>query len=196
MKRITYLLFFFLGIISLTLNGQSSAEYNYEPSPKHPFGLANPDAPQQIKDYAQLIGRHKCKSVSRVSNVWTDTVHMEWTYKYIMNGLAIKDETLKEDGTHSGSIRQFNIDSTRWYVHYYSSKAAPPQLQAWEGNLNDQGEMILYSPQKAPNGMEGYYKIRFFDISEKGFNWIGAWVDETETVSFPLWKIFCACVDR
>ncbi len=172
-------------------------EYTYEPSEEYPFGQLNPDAPAQLKDYQKLIGLHDCISVSRgADNEWADSVKSQWKFKYIMNGMAVQDETLKGDGTHSGSIRQFNADSAKWYVHYYSTTGAPSSLPAWGGNLDDSGEMVLYRPQKAPNGMEGYYKIRFYDISDKGFNWLGAWVDTEETVSFPLWKIFCECIER
>lgn len=30
-----------------------------------------------------------------------------------MNGMAVQDETLKIDKAHSGSIRQFNTDSSK-----------------------------------------------------------------------------------
>ena len=50
---------------------------------------------------------------------------------------------------------------------------------------------MLYRAQKAPNGMDGFYRLTFSDISKKGFNWIGEWVDTTEKVIFPTWKISC-----
>ncbi len=74
-----------------------------------------------------------------------------------MNGMAVQDETWKVDGTHSGSIRQYNADSSRWYVHYYSASSAVNTLPAWEGNKNENGKIILYRKQRAPNGMDGYY---------------------------------------
>ena len=51
--------------------------------------------------------------------------------------------------------------------------------------------MVLYMEQPAPNGMEGYYKIIFSDISDKGFNWLGQWVSKDKTIAYPTWKIFC-----
>lgn len=172
---------------------QQNANYKYEPSEKNPYGLTHPDMPKEFQDFAPLIGKCNCKSVSRIpnSNNWNDTVLMSWTFKYIMNGKAIQDETLKEDGTHSGSIRQFNTDSAKWYVHYYSSSVASSTLGTWEGNKTSDGNIILYRKQKSPNGLEGFYKITFSNISENGFDWLGEWVNTAETFSYPTWKIFC-----
>lgn len=171
--------------------GQTS--YNdFEPNTQHPFGKPNPKAPTQITDWAELIGESECKSISRnPDGTWADTLDMIWRFKYIMNGWAVQDETLKADGKNAGSIRQYNADSAAWYVHYYSSGYAAPVLPAWKGNINEEGEINLYKEQQAPNGMEGFYKISFTEISEKGFNWLGQWVNPDESIIYPTWKIYC-----
>ena len=166
--------------------------YPYEPSGERPYGLPHPDAPKQLHDFAPLIGQCSCKSVSRIDqSTWGDTVEMTWKFSYIMNGMAIQDETLKQDGKHSGSIRQYIPDSARWYVHYYSSAAPSTRLPVWKGNKKTGGDIILYRDQKAPNGMDGKYKITFSNISGSGFHWLGEWVTPDESFSYPTWKIFC-----
>lgn len=171
---------------------QAQSLYPYASSDDHPFGQPNPDAPEQIKDFAGMIGTCECKSVSRISQTaWADTVSMVWTYRYIMNGWAVQDETLKADGKHSGSIRQYNADSSKWYVHYYASATASPVLSVWEGNKQTNGNILLYKDQLAPNGFEGYFRITFHNITSAGYNWTGEWVDKTETVIYPTWRIFC-----
>ena len=167
------------------------SQYNYKPNSKFPFGQPNPEAPKEIKDFAPLIGLCDCKSESRKADqLWAEPVNMTWEFKYIMNGMAVQDETLKEDGKHSGSIRQFSKDSSRWYVHYYSSATPTTILSTWEGNKKDD-KILLYRPQKAPNGMDGFYRISFYDISEDGFKWLGEWVNKDESFAFPTWKISC-----
>jgi len=190
---ITQLLFFACLLILCLPNLKAQQElYKYAPSPEHPFGLPNPDAPPQLLDWHPLIGESQCKSVSRnPDQTWADTVDMIWKWKYILNGLAVQDETLKSDGRHGGSLRQYIADSSRWYVHFYNSSRPSPILPAWEGNKNEDGDIILYKDQKAPNGMEGYYKINFTDIENNSFDWLGEWVDKSESISFPTWKIFC-----
>ncbi len=166
--------------------------YQYRSSDVYPFGQPHPDAPKEITDYGPLIGISDCKSIARISPTdWADTIAMEWHFKYIMNGWGVQDETYKTDGVHSGSIRQYNADSAQWYVTYYSSSTATPSLTTWAGDPRDGGDFILYAPQKAPNGMDGFFKIRFSEISNKGFKWEGAWVDPAEAINYATWKIYC-----
>ncbi len=175
-------------VSSITLK----AQYEYEPSEEYPFGRIHPHAPNQLGDYAQLIGESKCTSVSRAPDqTWNPKIDMIWRFKYIMNGMAVQDQTLKSDGIHSGSIRQFNADSTKWYVHYYSSGSVPATLPSWEGGKTEDGKILIYRKQKAPNGLEGFYRITFYDISDSSFEWIGEWVNSDETIIFPTWKISC-----
>lgn len=168
-----------------------TAQQEYEPSTKNPYGLPNPNAPVEIKDYQPMIGICDCKSVSRNSDqTWADSVDMTWEFKYIMNGNGVQDQTIKTDGKHSGSIRQYNVDSSKWYVHYYSSAGVTSTLSSWQGGkIGD--DMILYKEQKAPNGMDGFYKITFKDITKDGFNWLGEWVTLDESFKYPTWKIYC-----
>ncbi|WP_421774402.1 hypothetical protein [Gracilimonas sp.] len=148
----------------------SFAQYNYEASAIHPYGQLNPEAPEQVGDFNQLIGESSCTSVNRAPDgSWNDPVSMTWTFKYIMNGMAVQDETLKEDGAHSGSIRQFNADSAKWYVHYYSTGSAPAVLPAWEGDKSEEGSIILYRKQAAPNGTEGFFRLTFSEITNTSF---------------------------
>ncbi|MDH7446793.1 hypothetical protein [Aquimarina sp. 2201CG14-23] len=181
-----YALFFILSFPIIII-----AQKNYGISPEFPYGQANPEAPEQIKDFESMIGICDCKSVVRKKDQsWADPINMTWTFKYIMNGMAIQDETIKEDGGHSGSIRQFIADSSKWYVHYYSSKGPTTSLPVWEGNKKDD-KIVLYKEQKAPNGMEGNYRLTFYDMSNTGYKWIGEWVDTSEKIIYPTWKIAC-----
>lgn len=175
----------------LVMSGQVKNSKLYEASDEFPFGRINPTAPTELNDFEKLIGICDCKSESRnADGTWAEPIDMEWKFKYIMNGMAIQDETLKDDGKHSGSIRQYSKDSARWYVHYYSSAAISTRLSTWEGNKKND-DIVLYREQKAPNGMEGFYRLTFSSISSIGFNWIGEWVDKSEKIIYPTWKIHC-----
>ncbi len=187
--KLRYLPFTFLLVL---LGNPCFGQYDYEPNKASPFGKPNPDAPVQIKDWSLIIGEHSCLSLKRIDrDNWADTLNMIWRFKYIMNGTAVQDETLHEDGAHAGSIRQYIADSAHWYVHFYSNKGPTPTLPAWEGNLNQDGEMVLYRDQKAPNGMEGDYQIIFSNMTGNGFDWLGAWVPKDRSFAYPTWKIWC-----
>lgn len=182
----------FLFLLLAAVSNNIYAQYEYAPSKEHPFGKLNPEAPKETGDYAPLIGTSNCQSESRnPDGSWNSAIDMTWTFQYIMNGTGVQDLTLKTDGTHSGSIRQFNADSAAWYVHYFSSAAATSTLSAWKGEARDGDQFILYKEQTAPNGMEGFYKIVFSDITESSFNWLGSWVNSDETIVYPTWKISC-----
>ncbi|MEP4533365.1 MAG: hypothetical protein ABJ004_09765 [Cyclobacteriaceae bacterium] len=163
----------------------------YDVSDKNPFGLLNPTAPPQTADFAELIGTCHCKSVTRnPDKTWADTTTMTWTWKYIMNGTAVQDEVWRPDGRYAGSIRQYHTDSASWVVSYYSYPGASWSLGTWHGN-REGNQILLYKPQQAPNGMDGFHKITFSEIRNDGFNWKGEWVDPTESFSYPTWMIFC-----
>lgn len=185
-------LFLFLSVSLISFcQAQESNPYIYEPSTEYPYGRKNPDAPEQLADFAPLIGTCDCFSRNRnPDGSWQDSVKMIWTFEYIMNGMGVQDKTLKEDGRYAGSIRLFNADSAKWYVHYYSSSAITPRLNTWSGNKIDD-KIVLTMPQKSPNGLDGISRLTFYDISENGFKWIGEWLNLQKTIVYPFWKISC-----
>ena len=190
MKR-KYLTISFLIVAFFIANAQTKSFYSYDVSKENPFGKYNPTAPKQVQDFKDFIGECNCTSQSRKPDgSWALPIKMIWRWKYIMNGTAVQDETLKEDGKHSGSIRQFNKDSMQWNVHYYSSSPTVP-LNFWKGSKNKDGNIVLYKEQKAPNGTDGFSRLTFYDINKMGYKWIGEWVDKSEKVTFPFWKIVC-----
>jgi len=188
MKHCIYLLF---ALTALQLNAQVLTEnLQYEPSAKNPWGLPNPSIPE-ITQYAEMIGTCDCKSVARnPDQSWADTTDMVWKFKYIMNGTAVQDEVWRNGGRYAGSIRQFHPDSSQWIVTYFSNPGTSWSPGVWHGKRKE-NEIILYKDQKAPNGLEGFYKISFYDMKSDGFNWKGEWVNKTETFSYPTWMIFC-----
>lgn len=159
------------------------------PAPSH-YGAPHPEAPAQLADYQELIGRCHCKSIRRNQDGnWPDTVNAVWQFKYVLGGWAVQDETWKDDGTYTSSLRQYNSDSAEWVVTYFSSSSPTPPPHWTGGRKGD--KMVLYRPQKSPNGLDGFNRLTFYDISEQGFKWIGEWVSQDESFSFPFWKIFC-----
>lgn len=189
--RTTTICFLFFYCCFIQVSAQDASVYKYIETSKNPFGKYNPKAPKQLQDYKDLIGISDCVSTARKPNqAWGKPVKMSWKWKYIMNGMGIQDETIKSDGTHSGSIRQYDKDSLRWNVHYYTSRATIQQLPVWNGNTKS-GNIVLYRKQAAPNGKEGFFRLTFYEISKKKIKWVGEWVDTTETITYATWKISC-----
>ncbi len=192
MKRI----FIFISLLPYLTFAQSEKTFQFESNKEYPYGRLNPMAPTATGDFQDLIGLCNCKSVSRnPDQTWADTLQMTWKWKYIMNGYAVQDEVWQENEFYAGSIRQYHADSSRWVVTYYSYPGIAWNPASWHGTRIDSGDIVLYNPQKAPNGMDGFYKIRFYNISDEGFNWRGEWVNPDESIVYPTWMIFCKKVD-
>jgi len=191
-KTITIVAALILIVTSSQAAKAQSTKYAYEVSPQNPYGKLNPDAPSEVADYELLIGTCDCLSYSKNldNGTWAPPVNMEWTFKYIMNGTAVQDGTLKSDESHAGSIRLYQPDSAKWYIHYFNIKKPTSVLAVWSGG-NKGDEIVLLQQQKAPNGLDGFYKIRFYDISERGFSWIGAWTTPNESFVIETLKIEC-----
>ncbi len=178
-------------LLSFAVSTLEAESFDFEPNKNNPFGIVNPKAPAEIKVFAPLIGESTCVSVARIDqDNWQEPENMVWRFKYIMNGMAIQDETLKAGGQHAGSIRLYHQQSQQWQIHYYSMTSAAGPLPDWQGGLKGK-DLVFYRKQPAPNGMEGYYRLTFSDITEKRFNWIGEWVSLDESIVYPTWKISC-----
>jgi len=164
----------------------------YNPSTENPYGLLNPDAPPHTSDYALLIGQSMCKSISRNSegNWNKDSTNMIWRFKYIMDGLAIQDEIFSDNAPPTGSIRQYNADSSKWYVTFFNSANVSPNPPVWHGNM-ESNEIVLYKKQKAPNGTDGFYRITYENVSNEGFDWRMEWLNKEETFTYTVGKTFC-----
>ena len=178
--------------ISFSLFSQSAdISMKYEPSEKQPYGLLNPNAPEEVADFAPIIGTCDCRSLPRNGDgTWPDTLDMVWRFKYVMNGTAVQDEVWRANDQYAGSMRQYQPDSAHWVVTYFSYPAVSSTPGVWHGGkVGD--DIILKMPQKAPNGMEGKYRITFYEMSEAGFRWKGEWMDTAETFSYPTWYIDC-----
>lgn len=163
----------------------------YSPSAKSPFGQPDPKFEEFLKDYEKLIGLCDCVSVQMGANQqWGKPVNTVWEWKYVMNGKAIQDINRREDGSSSSSIRLYNADSAQWYVTYFSGNLTSTMPSTWVSRKGE-NPLVLYLPQKAPNGFDGFSRLTFQNITDQGFEWRGAWVDPTGSAVFPFWKIDC-----
>lgn len=176
--------------IALITQAQPAEWQKYEPSDENPYGLRNPNAPEQLDDFAPMIGTCDCKSLSRnPDGSWPDTTAMVWTFKYIMNGNAIQDLTWS-DKLQATSIRQFHPDSLQWVVGYNSFPGVTTTPSTWLGK-KEGDDIVLKLPQKAPNGMDGVSRLTFTNIRDDGFEWRGEWTNEAQKIVYPFWLIWC-----
>ncbi|MDA0193925.1 MAG: DUF4038 domain-containing protein [Bacteroidetes bacterium] len=59
------------------------AQNEYEPTSINPYGMPNPKAPSEIKDFQPLIGKCDCLSyLADNKGNWLPAVKMTWEFKY------------------------------------------------------------------------------------------------------------------
>ena len=182
---------FTLVCLAITTVSFSQLDFIYEPSSSYPFGRYNPSAPEEVQDFESMIGVCDCRSLQRnPDGTWQDTVEMKWKFKYILNGTAVQDETWKADSVYATSIRQFSPDSSQWIVTYYSYPAISNTISVWKGK-KEKDKIVLKQPFQAPNGMDGYSVLQFYDMTAQGYKWKGEWVKDDGTITYPFWYIQC-----
>ncbi|NQZ07011.1 MAG: hypothetical protein HRT35_07600 [Algicola sp.] len=164
---------------------------SYDVSVKIPFGSKHPDAPIQVQDWQPMIGKSSCINTGRnPDGQWQKPVKMDWVFKYILNGSAVQDEILKEDGSGAGSIRQFDDKSGQWFVHYYSTLKADAPLRYWQGKRS-KDKIVLTRVQKSFSGKEGSIRLTFFDFKPNSFEWLMEWVSLDKATVYAVRKISC-----
>jgi hypothetical protein len=94
------------------------------------------------------------------------------------------------ENSYASSIRLFEPDSGVWVVSYHSVPGIPKSIPSWVGT-KEGDKIVLDMPQVAGNGMEGVSRLTFSEISSKGFNWKGEWINEAAAVVYPFWQIWC-----
>ena len=143
------------------------------------------------KDFDVLIGIKKCQSTKRISKTeWAAPVSTTWEFKHIMGGTAVQDNSHSSDGIFGGNIRQYDAEKKHWYVHYYNSASVTESLKTWVGK-KEGDDLVFRRDSNAPNGMEGFYRLTFHNITPTSYDWKGEWIDKAKTIVYPTWKISC-----
>ncbi len=187
--RISNLLLLVLFLAACQASPQRPASLQYEPSPQHPFGRANPDAPPELAQFDFLVGMNDCveQRINNATGEWVEGVR-SWDAHYYMNGFAIRDSGMSGAITNS-NIRVYDTASGEWAVTFFSTPAY--SSGTWRGNMED-GNMVLRQAQKAPGtDFDGFSTLTFSNVSDRGFDWSGEWVSEDGSVVFPFWRIQC-----
>lgn len=175
--------------ISVSAGEERSENLAYEPSIEHPYGQRNPEAPEQLEQFAFMIGQNDCtdERLNNATGEW-DSGTRSWDAYYYMNGYAIRD-TGRSGGTTNANIRLYDVAAQEWIVTFFSMPAYG--TGTWRGGMEGDN-MVLRLPQKAPGtDIDGFSRLTFSNISDSGFNWDGEWVSSDGSVVFPFWRIRC-----
>lgn len=158
-----------------------------EPSPSHPFGKLNPNAPPETAEFSFMIGEFDCddKTLGQ-DGKWTES-RVVWNSTYFLNGSGIMDRFWSEQVVATGT-RIFDKKNGKWIVNYFQTSPAY-FAGVWEGKK--EGEKMI---MRAPRG-EGESRLTFHNITENSFDWVGESVTKEGKAS-PFWIITCKRANR
>jgi len=168
---------------------ERSGASGYEPSNSYPFGRPHPDAPPELTQFHFMVGKSDCteERLNNATQQWEQSART-WDAHYTMNGFAIFDSG-RSGNASNGNMRIFDPASKQWQVHFFSMPIYGSGT--WAGGMEGDN-MVLRQPQKAPGtDFDGFSRLTFSNISDQGFDWIGEWVSEDDSVVFPFWRISC-----
>ncbi len=75
----------------------------FEPSPSHPFGKLNPNAPEETAQFSFMIGAFSCDDKERqLDGTWIESKTI-WNSGYFVNGGGIQDRYWSKTVVASGT---------------------------------------------------------------------------------------------
>lgn len=156
-------------LASAVLSMQGTPDFRYEPSPAFPHGRPHPEAPEELADFAFMIGSFICHDARRLPDGRMQEFDAVWSARYFLNGHAIQDQYWAQ-GFYTSNLRQFDESEGVWRVHYVSEPGFTTGV--WSGTR--EGDAITLTREIArPDGSVVVSRLTFSNISDDGFNWRG-----------------------
>lgn len=158
----------------------------YEPSAAYPYGRPNPEAPEELQQYAFIIGTCECQVERfRYPDGKSISYKAVWKNSWTMNGWAIEDRVFSEKDAPI-SVRIFDDQAKKWKLTYFIPK--PYYVGEWVGQKI--GNKIVLEKDEPLAGKKATSRLTFYNISEKGFKWMSENIFEDGSV-FVDWKFDC-----
>ena len=134
----------------------------FAPSPAHPFGRPNPDAPPELAQFAFFIGEFDCVDTMRQPDGKRVSFPAIWNARYFLNGFGIQDQYWTPR-FFTSNIRIFDPESEMWKVTFFRMPGY--QSSRWEGKKV--GDEIQIRNEGRTDGPA----LTFHNIGADGFDW-------------------------
>lgn len=139
----------------------------YNPSPEHPFGLKNPDAPEELEQFAFMIGHFDCKDrIRQPDGSWLE-FPSTWHGYYFLNGYGIIDRYWSGRFA-TANTRVFDPSSQTWKVTFFKMPGYTSGV--WEGRKEGE-RLVMKRHTTRPDGSQALSRLTFYDISQEGYEW-------------------------
>lgn len=158
----------------------------YEPNPVHPYGRPHPDAPEELRQFAFMVGEFDCTDRLRQRDGTWNEFAAVWNAKYFLNGWGIQDQYWSPTFSTS-NLRIYDPQISKWRVTYFRM----PRYGSgeWQG-AQEEGRLIMRQYRTGTAGEAIESRLTFYDITDDGFEWMAQSVVDGEA-SDPGWKSSC-----
>lgn len=157
----------------------------YNPSQEHPFGRKNPAAPDELEQFAFMIGHFDCKDrIRQADGSWLE-FPATWHGYYFLNGHGIIDRYWNGRFA-TANTRVFDPSSKTWKVTFF--KMPGYSSGVWEG-AKEEDKLVMKRENTRPDGTKVVSRLTFYDISEEGYEWKGEQVTGESAVT--TWTSSC-----
>lgn len=134
------------------------------------YGQPNPQAPEEIQEYGQFVGKWDILiSQPDSNNNWIES-NATWVFKYILDGHAIQDFWTNPSEPSPGqasflgtNVRIYNPQLKHWQCMWLENRTYNMN-GIWQSYQNEEDEIILKDSTNT-------WEITFFNISEQSFDW-------------------------
>lgn len=152
-------------LVSSEFGRISRGSMEHPESLKH--GEAHPDAPEQLAEFAFMVGEFDTKEEIRNGDGSWRKSEATWNAAYFLSGFGIRDYYWNQkERFATANIRVYDPEANRWYVTFFSMPGN--SFSSWEGGRV--GDKMVMRPRGAsgPNGS----RLTFFNIDEGGYDWV------------------------
>ena len=146
---------------------------------EHEYGKPNPNAPQELSQFAFLVGKWRGEAkLKREDGTW-ENLKALWEGRYILEGYAIADEYRMTTPTGELlvlgiNLRSYDAKKKAWNLKWLNALAGtwtdlgPEEL----GGVVVDGKTISYR-MKEPVAQHAFTRATYTDISADHFIWQG-----------------------
>lgn len=165
--------------------------------PRQDFGQPHPEAPDELSQFAFLIGHWQCDMTYTQADWKTVSQgRATWTAYYIQDGMAIMDDFRGGfyDGFLATTIRAYNRQTQQWNGYWLDSRSGS-WSRPLEGHPTDDGMLLRTSTQaRSPEGevIDVDLQYQFYEVRGDTFRWRqNASLDQGKTWRRDTMQLHC-----
>lgn len=140
------------------------------------FGARNPDAPEGVEQYGQLVGKWVCAPASRQEDgsMKASDARPTWIWHYALNGHAIQDvwipdpEKSPPEAAMGTNLRVYDADADRWEM-VWTAETLAGFLRFTATMRND--DIVMRGEIRTGPRPPHLARVTFHNIGDDHFDW-------------------------